>query len=276
MNLIVFTKHLQGLGIEQLAERLKSIGAEGADLCVRPGHPVTPDNILQSLPAAVERFRSAGLSIPMITTPGEFTDPGKPEAEKVFAGCNKSGVKMMKLGYWYMEKGERYWQAVDRIRGLLDGFVKLAGQYEVKVLIHNHSANTMGLNSCSVMNLVKGFDHRQVGVFADPGHLSLVGEPLPMALDIVREYLSAVAAKDVLRERIMIDGKRSWRLRVVPLREGFVDWNTLASILTTINFTGPVSMHSEYSEYDLETVLDQARIDIRFFKNLIAEQNKKK
>ena len=44
----------------------------------------------------------------------------------------------------------------------------------------------MGLNSSAVMNLVEGFDPQHVGVFADPGHLSIVGEPIDMALDIVK------------------------------------------------------------------------------------------
>ena len=47
---------------------------------------------------------------------------------------------------------------------------------------------SMGLNSSSVMNLVKGFDPKHVGVFSDPGHLSICGEPIEMALNI-RHYI---------------------------------------------------------------------------------------
>jgi sugar phosphate isomerase/epimerase len=270
LRLIVFTKHFQGMDIVQLIEAMKFVDAEGADLCVRPGYPVNPDNVQKKLPEAVKKFEDAGLSIPLVTTPGDFVDPKTPEAERILAACGEAGVKLIKLGYWFMEKGG-YGKTVEKIRNLLEEFVKLARRHEVKVLIHNHSGGTMGLNSSSVMNLVKGFDPRYVGVFTDVGHLSLVGEPLPMALDMVKEYMSAVAVKDLIRERVLIEGKRQWQLRVVPLREGFVDWRALIRLLPEMQFTGPISVHSEYSEYDPETVVDQTRIDIRFLRKLIEE-----
>ena len=48
------------------------------------------------------------------------------------------------------------------------------------------------------MNLVKGFDPQHIGIFTDPGHLSLCGEPIDMALNIVQEYLAILAFKDLV------------------------------------------------------------------------------
>lgn len=274
MKIIVFTKHLEGKNIDELIEIIKSVDAEGADLCVRPGYPVEPETIDKKLPEAVKKFQDARLSIPMITTPGDFVDPNKPIVEKVLDACGKSGVKLIKLGYWTMDE-EGYWKTVEKIRKDLEIFEKLAKKYGVKVCIHNHSGGTMGLNSCGVMNLVKGFDPNYIGVFADPGHLSLVGEPLPMAFSIIKGYLSIVAAKDLIRERYVDkDNNRLWKLRVVPLGEGFVDWNTLVKLLLEMKFEGPISMHSEYGELDVDSVIDQTRIDIRFLKKVIAKVQK--
>ena len=47
MKFIMFTKHLQGLDIRGIMDALKSVGVEGADLCVRPGYPVTPRLVAQ-------------------------------------------------------------------------------------------------------------------------------------------------------------------------------------------------------------------------------------
>ena len=268
-KLIMFTKHLQGLDLDRVIAALKSVGVEGADLCVRPGYPVTPDNVLNRLPEAVRKFQNAGLCIPMITTPGEFVSSKDPSAEKIMAACQQAGVKLIKLGYWYMEP-EGYWKTVDKLRLELAAFSSLAEKYQVKVMVHNHSGNTMGLNSCSVMNLVKGLDPKYVGVFTDPGHLSLVGEPLPMALDIVKDYISALAVKDLIKERTLQDGKRGRQLRVVPLGEGYVNWYALAEILLRMKFSGPVSIHSEYAELDVDGVIDQTRLDVRFFKKVVA------
>jgi sugar phosphate isomerase/epimerase len=271
-KLILFTKHFRSLSINELVETIKNVGAEGADLCVRPGYYVEPENI-DKLQEVARIFKDEGLSIPMITTPTDFVEPDNPVVEKVFSGCREAEINIIKIGYWYMEK-DGYWKTIEKIRKKIEKFLKLCEKYNVKILVHNHSGGTMGLNSSSVMNIVKGFNPKYIGVFLDPGHLSLVGEPLPMAVDIVKDYLSAVAVKDIIRERIFINGKRKWQMRIVPLGEGFVDWETLIKLLIEMKFDGPISIHSEYSEFDLETLIDQTKIDIRYFKKIINEVSK--
>jgi len=265
---VVFTKHFQPLSLPALAQTLSGVGAEGADLCVRPGYPVNPENVEVKLSEACRIFSDHGLVIGLVTTPGDFTDPEKPETEKLLAACGRCGIPLVKLGYWFMES-DGYWKTVDRIRKLLKVFSRLAEKHRTKVMIHNHSGQTMGLNSCSAMNLVKDFDPKHVGIFADTGHLSLVGEPLPMAFDIIGDYWSALAIKDVVRQRIFSEGRYQWRLRVVPLGEGYVDWPALIKLLREKNFPGPISFHSEYSELELDSVIDQTRMDLRFFRRLL-------
>lgn len=272
MQFVMFTKHLEGKDVAGIIECLKSVGVEGADLCVRPGYPVNPENAPTELPAAAKRFADGGLSIPMITTPGDFTDPAIDYTESLLAACQEAGVGLIKLGYWHMGE-DGYWATVDRVRKNLEGFEKLCEKHGVKVCIHNHSGSSMGLNSCSLMNLVEGFNPEYIGAFADTGHLSIVGEPLPMAVDIVKDYLSIFAFKDLLRECIVQDGKRVWRIRVVPLGMGYVEWETIVKLLTDMDFAGPVSMHSEYSGFPMESVVDQARMDLRFIKGLMAEMS---
>ena len=273
MKYVVFTKHLEGMSVPQLIEAMNSVGAAGVDLCVRPGYPVNPDNVSRALPAAAKKFAQAGQSIGLVTTPGEFTNPRTKYAEPLFAACAKAGVGLIKLGYWHVED-DGYWATVDRVRRGLAGFAKLAEKYGVKACVHNHSGNSMGLNSCAAMNLMKGFDPAHLGVFADTGHLSLVGEPLPMALDIVKEYLSIIALKDVIRERRAVDGKSAWQTRIVPLGQGFVDWPTLAGLLKEMKYRGPLSFHSEYGGVPQDTVIDQCRIDIRFFNGVCSQVHK--
>lgn len=269
---IMFTKHLEGWDLEQVADGLRRAGVEGADLCVRPGYPVAPDNVATALPEAAKRFADEGLCIPLITTPGDFTDPAMDYAEPLFRACAEAGVGLVKLGYWQMGP-DGFWPTLDRCRQKLEGFVKLAEATGVKPVIHNHSGGTMGLNSSAVMHLVKGFDPRHLGVFADVGHLSIVGEPYPMAFSIVKNYLAAVAFKDLVRQQFIVDGQPVWRIAVRPLGLGFGDLPLVVKLLREMDFGGPISFHSEYGYLPAESVVDQCRIDVRYIQGLIGEQS---
>ena len=264
MKFIMFTKHLEGLEIPEIITALQAVGVEGADLCVRPGYPVNPENAEKELPAASKQFAEAGLSIPLVTTPGDFLDPSKDETVRVYAAAGEAGVENIKLGYWHWHAEDGgYWAQVNFIRSQLDGFAKLSAKYGPRTCIHNHSGTSMGLNSCAVMNLVKGFDPQHVGVFADTGHLSIVGEPINMALDIVRSHLAVIAFKDLARSPGMKGGK------VVRMGKGFVDWETALDTLKTMEFSGPVSFHSEYGGEPVDSVIDLARVDVRFIRALM-------
>ena len=81
MQFIMFTKHLEGMDIPGILDALRAVGVEGADLCVRPAYPVTPENAPTELPRAAKAFADAGLSITLIATPARFSDPADPTVE---------------------------------------------------------------------------------------------------------------------------------------------------------------------------------------------------
>lgn len=269
MQRIMFTKHLEGLDIPSIIQSLKSVGVEGADLCVRPGYPVNPDNIHTALPEAARRFAEEGLSIPLVTAPGDFNAPDIGYADRYYAACGEAGVPHVKIGYWHWSPKTDYWTEVENVRRRLEGFQRLSEKYGVKTVVHNHSGHSMGLNSSSAMNLVRGFDPKYIGIFADVGHLSVCGEPVDMALDIVKDYLSTIAFKDLIRVQTVRDGKTAWEVRVVRLGHGFGDWRTVLKTLRVMRFDGPVSFHSEYAGEPVETVIDLTRADVRFINGLM-------
>jgi sugar phosphate isomerase/epimerase len=268
---IMFTKHLEGYDLDQVMNALQQAGVEGADLCVRPGYPVNPENAAVELPRAAERFKQEGLCIPLVTAPGDMTEPDGDHVQALFEACGAAGVQFIKLGYWTMED-DGYWPTIDRCRSKLEGFAKHAEKSGVKAIVHNHLGATMGLNSSSVMNLVKDFDPAHVGVFADVGHLSIVGEPYPMALDIVKDYMVAVAFKDLVRRRIQKDDRFEWTMNVVPMSQGYVDFPLVMEVLRKTRFQGPISFHCEYNWMPPESVVDQCRIDTRYIGSLMEQK----
>ena len=143
MKFIMFTKHLEGRDVPGIIAALKSAGVEGADLCTRPGYPVNPENVATALPEAAKRFADEGLSIPLVTTPGDFTTPDVDYAERLYAACGEAGVQHIKLGYWHWKPEQNYWEEVKVVRGYLEGFQELSSKHGVQTVVHNHSGMSM-------------------------------------------------------------------------------------------------------------------------------------
>ena len=95
MKKIMFTN--EGLDLRGIIEGLKSATVEGADLCVRPGYPVNPENIFTALPEAAKAFADEGLVIPLVTAAGDFTRPDIDYAEEYYAlpvrGTDRDGAR---------------------------------------------------------------------------------------------------------------------------------------------------------------------------------------
>jgi len=263
VELIVFTKYLKDLDLENLIKCLKFVNADGADLCVREGYIITPENIDRKLPEVVKIFNDEGLSIPMITGPGDWDSSSFSYTEKVFESCANSGIELIKIGYWVYEGN--YWKKVEEIKKEIEGFLKLCEKYKRKILIHNHSGKYMGVTIGSVLTFLKGFSNKYIGVYLDPGHLSINGEPIEIAFDMVKEYISAIAVKNLLMKR---KGNK-WVKAVVTVEEGFVNWNNVFEELKKIDFTGPLSMHSEYDNFNIEEIISQTKNDIKYIREIM-------
>jgi len=267
MRYIFFSKMLKEQPIPRLIETLRHMGADGVDLCVRDGYPVNPGNARRALPEAAKQIRDAGLVIPMVTASTALTNPVAPEAEDLFAACHDAQVPHVKVGYWGFRAD--YWKQVDAARKDVEGFERLALRYGVKACLHTHSGGNLGLNTASIMDLARGFNPSCIGVYLDPGHLALNGEPLSMAFDMAGEYLALIAVKDSLW--VKGEGGKPRRAQFLALGEGFVDWREMMRLLVARNYDGPLSFHSEFESPSAEHLIEQTRKDIAFLRNIEKE-----
>jgi sugar phosphate isomerase/epimerase len=267
MKFVMFSKLLKELSPSQLADSMLDLEFDGFDLCVREGYPVNPDNVATALPAVAKGWKARGLTVELVTTEGGFTDPVKPDVEPLMAACSEIGCRRIKLGYWVW-RGEPYWERVDTIRKALEGFQKLCAKYEVRVMCHTHSGPYYGSNCAGGMLLVKGFDPRYVGIYIDPGHLAMGGENLPMAFSMVKDYLRMVAVKSPGWFKTEKDGAVKWEHRLVPLREGMVDWRQVLALMKEHGYDGPMSLHSEYEDLSRADLLARTRDDLAYLKEV--------
>jgi sugar phosphate isomerase/epimerase len=263
---IIFTKHLKELSIAQLVEALKSAGADGADLCVRPGYPVNPENAPEALPGAAEAFRAAGLSVPLVTAPTDLTEASVPYVEGLFRACAEAGVPLLKLGYWPAPT-EGYWGAVESMRADVAAFAELGARYHVKPCLHTHSGANLGLNAAALMHVLRSFSPQEVGAYLDVGHLAVCGEPPALAFAMAAEWLAVIGIKDMDRVK---EGTGT-KTRTVRMGEGFVNWPEVVAWLVQHDFGGPLTFHCEFPAAGTEDLLRQAEREIGHVRGLAEE-----
>ena len=264
MRYIYFTKTLQSLDLPGLIAFLKEAGLDGADLAVRPGYPVTPDNVATELPKAAKAFQDAGLTIGLVTGPTNLTDPESAPAKALFEACGKAGVPAIKIGYFpYKEKFDA---SLAEARTRLAGFAKLAAKTGVRASYHTHSGNYLGNNCAGLRLLLQDLDPHHVGAFVDTGHTAVNGGPFRMEIDLVRPWLSLIAIKDMLWQK----QKDTWQTHVVPVGDGIVRWKEVGQAVKDAKFNGTISLHGEYEAKDLAERKRLAKQELETLKKQLA------
>ena len=258
MQLIHFSKHFPDADARELIRLAQITGAEGYDLAVRPGYVVGPDNV-EDLPALVKTLRDAGLAVPMITAPGDFTSSKSELAPRYLKAMAKAEVSLMKLGYFMFDPARDYWKAVDEIRRELEGWEKLAREYDVTICYHTHSGGCMGQNASALAHLIRGFDPQYIGGYMDTAHLLKCGEPFPFAAAIIGGQLKIVALKEC----------HAVKRCAVPAGEGHVNWEEVFAVLKERDFQGPLSVHTEFRLPEGVDVLSKMTDEIAYFKKRI-------
>lgn len=264
MRFIYFTKTLKELKPLELVEFCKETGVDGLDLAVRPGYPIDPANAVAELPKFAAIMKQNNLSIPLVSAPTSLVDAESKEARSLFEACANSGVPMVKIGY-FTYKGN-FGEDLQAARKKLEGFLNLAKETKVKAVYHTHSGANIGNNAASLKELLKDFDPHHIGAFADTGHLAVNGGPIKMELEILRQWLSILAIKDILWEK----PKSDWVFRVVPAGQGIVRWSDASKGITDVKFDGTIVLHGEYEAKDLSNRKTLAINELTFLKKHFA------
>ncbi|MCY3022093.1 MAG: sugar phosphate isomerase/epimerase [Planctomycetota bacterium] len=250
MKLVLFTKFLKDKDAAGLVAVAKKHGLDGYDLCVRDGYVVSPQNAGTALPVLVKALAAEGLSVPMVTGPGDLVRPDHPSAEKILAAMRTAGVPLLKLGYVLHDPATDYWERVAETRRAFATWEKLGEKHGVRIMYHTHSCHDksyyLGLNCAALMHLLRDFNPQYIGAYIDAGHMTVDGEPFAFGVSMVRQYLAAVALKDVACSREQNGDEGRKHLLWVPAGEGVVAWSQVFAELRRIGFTGPLSVHCEF------------------------------
>jgi len=264
VQLVLFSKMFQTLSLSEFADLVESMKLDGVDLTVRPNGYIKPEEVKEKLPKAVEIFKSRGLQVPMLTT--AITSSEEPYSEEIFRIASYLGVKYIKLGYWtYMGFGYLRKQ-IEKVRRQLKGVEKLSKEYNITAGVHIHSGMFITAEPTVLWLILDGFDPNLVGAYIDPGHMCVEGGLAGwlMGLDILADKIRIVAIKDYGWFKV----KGQWAARTVPIGQGLVQWKEVFRILKQVNFSGPLSVHSEY-DAPLNKIIKLTKKDISRLRELV-------
>jgi sugar phosphate isomerase/epimerase len=266
MRLIFFSKTLKGKTIAELVDAAHEFGFEGYDLCVRPGYAVNPENVSEALPETARQLAAEGLPAEMVTMPTDIVPPEDPSVEPLLSAMDKSGVRLVKLGYAHYGPGHDYWKRVDELRRDFAVWEQLGRRHQVKICYHTHSGSCFGLNCAALMHLLKDYDPSCVGAYIDPAHMVVDGEPFPLGVAMVRDYLSIVALKDVLVDREDRGDEGGRGVKWVTAGQGCVAWTEVFAELARAGYDGPLSVHAEYRAASPEEHLALLKPEVEYFR----------
>src|SRR5687768_5482850 len=98
LKIYIFSKHLQFLNYQDMAEAAAEMGFDGIDLTVRPNGHVLPERVENDLPKAVEAIRKVGFAPLMMVT--AVRDAGDASDKKVLGVAAKLGFQYYRMN-WY-------------------------------------------------------------------------------------------------------------------------------------------------------------------------------
>lgn len=281
LQLALFSKCVQDYPLEKLAQCLKQMGIKFLDLTVRPGGHVEPEQVEEQLPAIHGKLLSAGISINMITT--NILDASDKLTEKILRTTAALGIKYYKLGYFRYEGLGTLLKQREEIKKRVEELSSLNNEIGIHGGFHNHSNDFFGASLWDVCYVIKDTNPAAIGVYFDPAHAVIEGGSCgwKMAMDLLADRITMLAVKDFrwLDNKTGYAGARRHSIEICPFSEGNVPWHEVLQMLKKINFSGPVSIHSEYSDFSrfkdftTEGILEQTEKDIAFLKARIKEVN---
>ncbi|RIJ49994.1 sugar phosphate isomerase/epimerase [Maribellus luteus] len=239
----VFSKCLQFLNYEELGKTIAKLGFDGADLTVRKGGHVLPENVIVDLPKAVKAIRKAGADVHMIVT--DINDPDDKHTENILSTAADLGIKYYRMGYFKYNSNDTVFDSLDNNKRQLEGLLKLNRKYNVKSGYQNHSGpwGMVGAAVWDLHYLLRDFDPKYIGVQYDIMHaVAEGGFSWEVALKVIAPWINSLAIKDFVWKK----GGKRWETKWVPLGEGMVNFKKYLNEIDAKLSSVPITLHYEY------------------------------
>jgi sugar phosphate isomerase/epimerase len=246
LKLAVFTKHLQFLSGEPLADAIAEMGFDGADVALRPKGNIEPARAKEEFPALVKALRARKVDVPMITS--GIVDADTPDAEAVLSILQSQGIRYYRWGGFKYDYSKPLAAQIEACKPRVEKLAALNRKYDVCAIYHTHSGlQQLGASIWDLHVLLRNFDPAQVAINYDIGHATVEGSfgGWVNSFHISAKHLRGIALKDFIwvRDKKTNAPRPQW----CPLGEGMVSFSEFFKMVGASGFDGPVQVHYEYA-----------------------------
>ena len=233
----VFTKPLQMLSYDDLADVIAELGFDGIEGTIRPGGQITPEQAPDELPKMMAALKKRGLEMTIMAS--GVNDPTDKVSIRQLKVAAKLGVKRYRMKYFKYDLKRPVAKQLDEIRPQLKDLVAVNKALGIQAVYQNHSgSNYFGAPLWDLWLLFKEHPVEHLAVALDTGHMTVEGtNSWPIQTNLLHPHLGALYLKDYT----WIKNKKS----LVPLGQGNINSGYPRRLLKS-GYTGPVNLHVEY------------------------------
>lgn len=244
LKVAIFSKHLQFVKGDELAQTAAEIGFDAIDITVRKGGHIEPERVRQDLPGLVAIIRKHGLDVPMITT--DIADTATPFTEDILRTMQDLGIRHYRWGGFKYAGNTPIVAQLEALKPRVEKLAALNARYQAGAMYHTHSGvDLVGASFWDLRILLDGIDPNAAGVNFDIGHATVEGGLGGWINNfrVTTDHLRGIAVKDFVWGK---DAKGSWQPQWKPLGEGMVRFPEFFRMVAASGFNGPLQMHFEY------------------------------
>ncbi|MHC4432262.1 MAG: sugar phosphate isomerase/epimerase family protein [Planctomycetota bacterium] len=241
-KICIFSKHLQWLDYEGMAEAAAELGFDGVDLTVRNKGHVLPERVEDDLPRAVEAIKRAGIDPLMMAT--DINDPDDLYTEKILKTASALGVRYYRLGKYRYTDDKSIASTLSEAKPMIRDLAAMNKHYGIYGSYQNHAGRRyVGAPLWDLWQLIEGLDPTYMGCQFDIRHATVEGgQTWPLNVRLMSKHINTLAIKDFLWQRR--DDK--WQTVNCPLGQGQVDYDSYLKLLKKLSVACPISIHYEY------------------------------
>lgn len=252
-KLCFFTKHLQGLGFDDIAGLAAEMGVDGVESPIRPKGHIEPEKVEDELPRYIEALKKQNLEMTLLTS-GINEVSQEQRTEAVLRTAAKLGVKRFRMLYYKYDLDKPIWAQLQEVKPRLKDLIQLCQEIGIQPLFQNHSGKDyFGAPIWDIYSLMQEYPAEQFSFCYDIYHATVEGGmQWPLSAALTADHWGAIYFKDFQWIGRKAEG--------CPLGQGQVSPD-FAKLLLKRGYTGPISLHVEYLKGDARdpAVLKQFR-----------------